>query len=195
MKLIPAIVLAVQATMVMAGEHEGPPPADPSAISSSTSDAHSNSYSSSSTDSYAKSGDSYSNAKSGDSSANSGGNSVSNSSVYTEVKRAVTGNSSGSNTTAGCRYDSHMGLGSVLGGLSFGRSYKDRDCLKLQVANDLWSKGLNLAAVRVYCTIPTIKDALGDDCEALLNQQPSKPVADAVTHEELNRVMKSAASK
>jgi len=129
------------------------------------------------------------------SSSTSGGNSMA--STFTEVKRAVTGNSSGTNTTAACRYDTHAGLGSVLGGLSFGRSYKDKDCLKLQVANDLWAKGMDIAAVRVYCTIPTIKDALGDDCEAVLNEKhaAARVVSDTVTHEELDRALRSAAQK
>jgi len=181
-KFLPLIALAVQAAI--AGEHEGDPHQLPQQPPITVTAPSSSSASSASSSQAA-------------SSSTSGGNVMSSSTTYQEVKRAVTGNSSGTNTTAACRYDTHAGLGSVLGGLSFGRSYRDKDCLKLQVANDLWAKGMDIAAVRVYCTIPTIKDALGDDCEAVLNEKhaAARVVSDTVTHEELDRALRSAAQK
>jgi hypothetical protein len=198
-KLLPAIVLAVQATLAYGHDIND---IDVNNTSRSVSDADANANSKSVSDADASS-KSTSSAKSGDStsgaSASSGGNSVSNSSVYKEVQQAVDGYSSGTNTTSGCRYDSHMGLGSVLGGISFGRGFKDKGCVQLKLANEFWSKGMNIAAERIYCSIKEVKEALGEDCIALLNEQhaitPPAAVSDAVTHDELNNAMKKALSK
>jgi hypothetical protein len=51
------------------------------------------------------------------------------------------------------------------------------------MANSLYLRGLRIAGDRITCTVSYVHDALGADCEALLNEQVDKP--DAVTHQEL----------
>ena len=114
--------------------------------------------------------------------ASTGGNSLT--SITREIRQAVTGDSTGTNTTASCRYDMHAGLGSVLGGFSIGRAFSDKDCKRAAYAETLWRRGNVVAGNRVYCTIKDVHDALGDDCEALLNEQhptaqPAQPAQPA----------------
>jgi hypothetical protein len=146
--------------------------------------------------------------------SSSGGNQQATNITNNQIKQAVGGYSEGTNTTAGCYYDQHAGLGTVFGGISFGHGRKDKDCEKRALAQELWYRGNIIGGNRVYCSIRTIKDTLGEDCEALLNEQTTKQVhsdetvispngwrgeelapPNFVTHDELNTVIKKAMEK
>jgi hypothetical protein len=125
---------------------------------------------------------------------------------YHQIRQAVTGESSGTNTTAACRYDGHAGLGTILGGVSFGRGFKDADCKREGYALSLWSQGRDAAAARVYCQITEVKAALGADCVELVSAQvqpqlPATIVAPPVdltpfaTHAEVEAAFKRSVSK
>lgn len=112
---------------------------------------------------------------------------------YTQVHQAVDGYSSGTNTTAGCALEWHAGIGTFVGGASYGRSKRDSDCARQSLARDLQEQGRPEAAARVYCTIKEIKAALGADCYDLVFK-PTPPAVvlapspDYVTHADLIEV-------
>ena len=117
-------------------------------------------------------------ATGGESSASStsGGNSqVTN---YTVGKSPVSTALAGvGETTADCRYHDGAGIQLLGVGLSGGKSRKDADCSRLKLAQYLYSRGDSMAGDRVMCNISLIKEALGDDCLALVNQlQPATVV-------------------
>lgn len=111
---------------------------------------------------------------------------------YTQVHQAVDGYSSGTNTTAGCALEWHAGIGTFVGGASYGRSKRDSDCARQSLARDLQEQGKPEAAARVYCTIKEIKAALGADCYALVFKPipvaAVVPAPDYVTHADLIEV-------
>lgn len=86
-----------------------------------------------------------------------------------QVQTAVAGNALG--TTADCRVGGGAGAQGASFGLSFGGARKDHDCARLVLANNLYARGQKVAGDRVFCQITEIKQALGDDCIALINEQ------------------------
>ena len=92
-----------------------------------------------------------------------------------------------------------------MGGISFGHGRKDHDCAKAIIARELWDRGLDEAASRVYCSITEVNQALGTECETLMRRTRAGDAGtanprnvnkeDTVTHEELNTVIKQALTK
>jgi hypothetical protein len=122
------------------------------------------------------------------SAASAAGNTTSYSESYTSPRLAVDGYSSGTNTTATCRYDTHGGLGTFIGGVSFGRGMKDHDCQRIALADSFYSRGNTYAAAKLYCSVRDVRDAIGGDCVATLDAPPPKPVtpaADTVSRADL----------
>lgn len=130
--------------------------------------------------------------------SNNAGNSQSTtyspSSTYNEVRQAVDGYSSGTNSTAACVRDQHAGVGTIIGGISFGHGKRDSDCAREQLAYVAWARGNDEAAVRIYCSIGEVRKALGSDCEELMARPKTiapaaqAPVVNYVTQEELRSV-------
>lgn len=88
------------------------------------------------------------------------------------------------NTTAECYSTVGFGVSSPVGGISFGTGRKAKDCSRLALAERFYARGQNAAGDRLMCTITEVREALGEDCIALVNtvklEQPRY-----VTHEEL----------
>lgn len=80
-------------------------------------------------------------------------------------------------TTATCRYSDGAGIQTFGLGASFAKSRADTDCRRVNAAQAMWASGRDIAGNRIYCTISYVHAALGDDCEALMNEQPDRPVA------------------
>jgi hypothetical protein len=78
--------------------------------------------------------------------------------------------SGGANTTAECYTSIGGGASASIGGISFGFGKKAKDCAKLVLANDLYARGQKTAGDRIFCTITEVKETLGDDCLALINE-------------------------
>lgn len=110
-------------------------------------------------------------AASADSTATAGSQ-ANNAITFKRDRQAVAAATSASNTTAACQKDRRLGVGSVFGGLSVGASRTDRDCALLAAADRELVLGNVLASVRLRCATKVYRDALGDDCAALLEQQP-----------------------
>jgi hypothetical protein len=112
--------------------------------------------------------------------ANSGGNVLS--SVYKEIRQAPSAGISSTNTTSPCFHSVGVGLSSPIGGISFTKGRKSADCFRLELAQSLYARNNNLAGDRVMCSITELKQALGADCIAYLNQKPvDEPVTTAET--------------
>lgn len=169
---------------------QDPPRAESSAAS--TSDARAGAYSSASVSanptatSIASGGDSTS-------SASSGGNQIQNSSTYKQVKQAPGVFSSAGDTTAECQGDWRVGLSATGGGLGFGKSYSIRDCYLVKASDTEFARGNIAASIKLRCRISFYRDALGDDCEALLDTQTV--VKEYATKEDLKKAFEAAIKK
>lgn len=86
-----------------------------------------------------------------------------------QVQTAIAGNALGS--TAECLKGGGVGAQGAAFGLSLGGSRKDHDCARFILANNLYARGQKVAGDRVFCQITEIKEALGADCIALVNEQ------------------------
>ena len=215
-KLLTILLLSVLTTGAYAheDEHEGGDPSQggsPTATavaSGGDSSARSNakSTSASSSRSVATSGSESSADSSNTNTANGGsatnaGNSQSTSTSYTAQKNPVNTAIAGvGETTAACRYHNGGGLQLLGVGISVGHSSKDADCERLALATFLYAHGKDLAGDRVMCNITAVKEALGEDCLALVNElKAAPPAADGstkyVTPAELDNAMRKAATK
>jgi hypothetical protein len=134
--------------------------------STSTADATAESVSNSDSQSSASasSGDSTSISRSGDSSS-------SVSVVHKQRRQAPGVYTAATNTTAACQGEWHVGASVGLGGVSFGKSRTLRDCVLAQAAEYEESRGNLEASRKLRCRISFYEEALGEDCEALLNTQ------------------------
>lgn len=126
-----------------------PPPVTES---SSTSNANSHSDSSSSSDA-------------------SGGASTLNQTIKSS-KLAPAVFSSGTNNNVPCHGEWHAGASVLVGGVSYGRDRKDKDCLLKTAADDLYTRGNYRAAALLYCKIGYYAQALGKECVPLLSVAP-----------------------
>ena len=88
-------------------------------------------------------------------------------------------------TTAGCRFAEGLGIQLTSAGTSVGFTFKDRDCVRFELAQFFYSRGQDIAADRIVCAVKEVKATLGDDCLALVHQVTATRPTDAVTHEEL----------
>lgn len=73
-------------------------------------------------------------------------------------------------TNAPCRYSEGVGIQTSPVGASVGFTFKDKDCERFQYAQYLYYRGQTIAGARLMCRIKRIKEALGEDCEALMNE-------------------------
>lgn len=147
--------------------HNGPAPTLPGYPAGST-NAQAGSLSNSLSHSDSSS-QSRSSSTSGSSSSN--GSSDSQTSVYESSRIPVGTAIAGIGvTTAGCRFAEGLGVQTMPAGTSIGISLKDHDCVRLQLAQFLYSRGQDIAGDRVTCQITEIHQALGDDCLALVHQ-------------------------
>lgn len=134
-----------------------------------------------------------------DSNANNTGNAQSTSVTSISPKAPVNTAVAGlGETTAGCRYHDGGGVQLAGVGLSLGKSRKDGDCERLKLAEFLYQRGNDIAGDRVMCNIKAIKEALGDDCIALVHELKPAPAPGGstyVTKPELDNALRSASQK
>jgi hypothetical protein len=157
MKALLLMAMLIPMTAMATKLEHVPPPVPSTAESTSSSNSHSDSNASSSSD-----------ASGGDSSLNQ---------TIKSSKLAPTVFSSGTNNNVPCHGEWHAGASVLVGGLSFGRDRKDKDCLLKTAADDQYTRGHFQAAARLYCKIQYYAEALGKDCVAMLSEPPAETPA------------------
>ncbi len=173
--LILPLLAGVKMALATGHGHENPPHLQPTINTEASADATSASRSSAEADA---SSSSTSEAAS-DATSNSGGNVLNSSTVFRGVRQAPGALAIGTNTTQPCSGEWHLGGSSPVGGLSFGKSRTNKDCMFAELAADELARGSLQASIQLRCRISYYKEALGDDCEALLNTQTSNAVSSA----------------
>lgn len=71
-------------------------------------------------------------------------------------------------TTAPCRYAEGLGIQTTGVGSSVGFTFKDKDCMKLVLANGFYAQAQFEAGDRIMCSIRTVADILGNQCLSIL---------------------------
>lgn len=71
-------------------------------------------------------------------------------------------------TTAPCRYAEGLGIQTMPAGGAVGFTFKDHDCMKMGLAQEFYSKGMNDAGDRIMCAIKEVQGVLGSDCLSIL---------------------------
>ncbi len=136
-------------------------------------------------------------AQSGSTSAsdsNSGGNVLNSSNVYKGVRNAPGIVSEAGVSTADCQGDWRVGASVPGGGVSFGKSRTIRDCVLSHAAAEELARGNLAASIKLRCLISVYREALGNECEALLNTQ-TEVRSTYVTKEELDKIIKKGLMK
>jgi hypothetical protein len=203
--LVPTILALVASAMASATTK--PPPQVPQASASSVSQSHSASTSAAEQVQYQTQwqdqdqnqtqGQQAVALNEGNNNANSqqSSNTTNVTSTYKQIRQAPGATTSASDTTANCQKDRRVGVSSVVGGLSFGASRTDRDCRLLERADYEESRGNVSASIRLRCATTVYREALGEDCEALLSTPvPVRPTAtDQAAREK--RILEKAVQK
>lgn len=102
-------------------------------------------------------------------SADNAGNSQTLNQSYQQVRQTATAYAASAGVTASCATGWGIGAQAPIAGLSFNKNRRDKDCVRFELAQDLYARGQNAAGDRVFCTISLVKAALGEDCLALVN--------------------------
>lgn len=122
------------------------------------------------------SGSASNNANDNASAGGSGGNTGPVTNSYTNVNPRAPVNSAFATpgmTTAGCRFSDAVGISAFIVSGSFSKSRADTDCRLATMADSQYARGNTMAGDKLTCRISYVHAALGDDCEALLNQAPA----------------------
>lgn len=175
--LILPLLAGVRMALATGHGHEDPTYLHPTINTETSADATSASHSSAEADATSSS----TSEAASDSTSNSGGNVLTSSTVFRGVRQAPGALAVGTNTTQPCSGEWHLGGSSPVGGLSFGKSRTNRDCVFAELAADELARGNLQASIQLRCKISYYREALGDDCEALLNTQTKKSEDSATT--------------
>ncbi len=197
-------LLAVLPTLAHATKQPPPPPVQEAPPQAVANGGYADSYSQSASSS-ASNSSSYSVSENNATASNGGNTQALN---VINRRSAASAHADAGYSSAPCVKDQRIGAQVVGFGLSMGRGKSDKDCLLLAAADLELARGNLRASILLRCKTKNYQEALGADCEALLNTQTKKPSSesaavacqnaptkDYATKEELDRAFRACASK